>query len=213
MPTDRDDLIAGLAADLQPVTPMKRSSGLLLVALATLATVGVVVTWEGLAPTLASGQVSSNTALANGLLLMLGTAAAVATVAMALPRVGTRYDGPKWATATASIFPAAGMALLMQGSMQAALIDAEHGWRCAVNGSLAAVFVAVALLFWLRRGAPVALHRAGLWLGVAAGALGSVAYGLTCPLDGVSHLGIWHFLPAAICAGVGSLVVPRLVRW
>lgn len=214
MPTNsRDELIAELAADLRPVEPMKPLSGLLLVAFGALITAAAVIALEGLAPNFAKGQVSPNAALANGLLLVLGVAAAAATVAMASPRVGARYDGPKWATAMAAIFPLAGVVLLWQGSDRAVLLDAEHGWRCAAYGSAASGLIAAALLVWLRRGAPVSLTRAGVWLGVAAGALGSAIYGLSCPLDSVQHLGIWHFLPVAIWAGLGAAFVPRLVRW
>lgn len=210
---NQDDLIAELAADLRPVNPIRPRSGLLLVALAALATAGAVVAWAGLAPALASGHVSPNTALANGLLLMLGVSAAVATVGMASPSVGARYDGPRWAMAMAAVFPVAGGVLLLQGSDASSLEHTLHGWRCAVRGCVASALVAAVLLVWLRRGAPVSLTRAGVWLGVAAGALGSATYGLSCPLDSVDHLGIWHFIPVAVCAAMGAFLVPKIVRW
>lgn len=214
MPKDsRNDLIAELTAELRPVRPMKPLSGLLLVAFGALITAAAVVALTGLAPDFAKGEVSPNFAVANGLLLMLGLSAAAATVAMGSPRVGARYDGPRWAAAMAAIFPLAGLVLLWQGADQTALLDAEHGWRCAAYGSAAGGLVAATLLAWLRRGAPVSLTRAGIWLGVAAGALGSAIYGLSCPFDSVHHLGIWHFLPVAVCAGLGAVFVPRLVRW
>lgn len=214
MPTNtRNDLIAGLAADLHPVRPMRARTGLALVAAAVGITVGTVLALAGLAPSVASGNFSFNFALANGLLLMLGIAAAAATVAMASPRVGAKYDGPKWAAAMAAIFPLAGAVLLYQGSGTSAAIDARQGWECALSGTAAATLIAGVLVAWLRRGAPVALTRAGTWLGVAAGALGSAAYGLSCPYETVQHLGIWHFLPVIICGAAGMVLVPRLVRW
>ncbi len=208
-----DHLIAALADDLRPIKPMRRSRGLLLVALAALTTVGAVLLLSGLAPALAHGHISANQALANGLLLMLGASATAATIAMAFPRVGSRYDGPKWAIAMAAIFPIASVLLLVQASDPASLIGARHGIRCALAGSAAAALIGGVLLFWLRRGAPVSLTRAGVFLGVGAGALGSAIYGLSCPLDDLQHLGIWHFLPVAVCALIGAFAVPRLVKW
>ena len=49
--------------------------------------------------------------------------------------------------------------------------------------------------------------------GLAAGALGSVAYGITCPLDDLAHVGLVHIVPVGIAALIGRLVVPPLIRW
>lgn len=53
----------------------------------------------------------------------------------------------------------------------------------------------------------------GFYTGVAAGALGSLAYGLSCPFDAIGHLGIWHVAPVAVSAALGRLGVPVLIRW
>ena len=81
------------------------------------------------------------------------------------------------------------------------------------DGVVASLVVAIAAVAFLRRGAPVAIERAGWLVGLAAGALGSVAYGITCPLDTLTHVGIVHVAPVAIGAVLGRIVVPRLIRW
>ena len=86
-------------------------------------------------------------------------------------------------------------------------------WECTTYGVTAGLLVAIAAILFLRRGAPVSIERAGWLTGLAAGALGSVAYGITCPLDTIVHVGIVHVAPAAIGAALGRLVVPPLIRW
>lgn len=49
--------------------------------------------------------------------------------------------------------------------------------------------------------------------GLAAGALGAAAYGLSCSLTGETHLGIWHVVPVFAMVLAGRFVVPHLVRW
>ena len=88
-----------------------------------------------------------------------------------------------------------------------------YGLDCFLAGSAFSVLTFAALVGWLRRGAPVSPTLAGTFTGIAAGALGSFAYGLACPIDTLAHLGIWHALPVALGALVGRLGVPPLVRW
>ena len=47
----------------------------------------------------------------------------------------------------------------------------------------------------------------------AAGAIGTLLYGLSCPIDSVTHLGIWHVVPVAVAAVAGRLIVPRMIAW
>jgi hypothetical protein len=70
-----------------------------------------------------------------------------------------------------------------------------------------------AMVWWLRRGAPVSPQRAGLQTGLAAGALGTFAFGLSCDYDTVAHLGVWHVVPVVLATLAGRLIVPPLVRW
>lgn len=214
MTDDPNRLIAELADDLSPVRALRRRHGLLLTALALAMTMLAVVAFNGLRPGLAEGRFSVFFLLVNGLLLVLGLASATAVVAMASPRVSARHDGPKWAMATAAVLPLAALVLLaVHYGEWLALLGSEIGLHCFAEGSLASILTAGALLAWLRRGAPVAPARAGLMLGVAAGSLGSFAYGLSCPVDTLYHLAIWHFLPVVLGALLGRAAVPALVRW
>jgi hypothetical protein len=210
----RNILIDELAEHLRPVRAMRPRDGLLLAASAVLATLGAVLVAFGSRPGLMSGQFSVFFPLANGLLLLLGVAAATSTVAMASPRVGNRHDGTKWAMAMAAVLPLTAIALLAANQPESFhIFGPDSGADCFVNGTIASTLVAAALVWWLRRGAPVTPRQAGLHLGVAAGALGSVAYGISCPADSLYHLAIWHFLPVPLMGLAGMLAAPPLVRW
>jgi hypothetical protein len=73
--------------------------------------------------------------------------------------------------------------------------------------------VAINLVVVLRRGAPVSSERAGWLTGVASGALGAFAYNFHCPFNSLIYIGFWYTLAVGICAVIGRLVVPRLIRW
>lgn len=213
MTRDRDNLIAGLTEELAPVRAYSPRDGAILVTLAVLATVLAVDFFQGLWSGVITGEAEPFFWVTNGLLLLLGLASGSAVIAMASPHVGSRHDAPNWAAAMVAILPiAAIISVLPHGHGPSALVD-PVSFHCLISSVIASTVTGGALLIWLRRGAPVSLERAGWFTGLAAGALGAVAYGLSCPITTVTHLGIWHVLPVAITAAVGRLVIPRLVSW
>ena len=144
---------------------------------------------------------------------MVGAAATFAVLKMASPHVGNRHDGARWATAMIVLLPlTAVLTLGLIGALNQMASD-MHGLSCFVAGTAFSLLTGGALVAWLRRGAPVSLKSAGLYTGIAAGATGTFAYGLACPIDDLAHLGTWHVLPIVVSAMVGRLVVPSLVRW
>ncbi len=206
-------LIARLAEELEPVRPIRIVHGLALLALAIVVTIGLVALWRGLWTGPAEGEAAAIFFVANGLIGLVGLASARAVVRMAGPRVGARQDGSRWLLAALALLPATA---LLVGALDGSLawqVHAPHGPLCFLAGTASGAVVATALVAWLRRGAPVAPNVAGFYTGVAAGALGSFAYGLSCPVDTIGHLGLWHVAPVAVSAALGRVVVPRLVRW
>lgn len=212
-PRSRAELIASLSEEITPVRRVKPAQGYALIALGCVvaAVISIVVhrLWSGIL----DGEASSYFWIINGLLLVLGVASTVGLVAGALPRVGARGNAPAWAAAMLAVVPVAaslGIATAAPGSGAA---DGLMYWKCALYALCAGTLVAGAAIAVLRRGAPVALERSGWLTGLAAGSLGSIAYGITCPLDSLAHVGIIHVLPVAIAAVIGRLVVPPLIRW
>lgn len=206
-------LIAKLADDLAPVRPMKLTHGFALVAAATVLTVAAVAWWQGLWSGPAEGRAAAMFFIANGLTALVGLASARAAVRMAAPRVGNRQDAPRWTLAALATLP---VTALLLAALEGGFARHDHmadGLHCFLAGTTSGIAVAAALVLWLRRGAPVAPNAAGFYTGVAAGALGSFAYGLSCPFDTIGHLGLWHVAPVAMSAALGRIAIPALIRW
>lgn len=208
-----ETLIARLADDLTPVRPMRSASGLALVAAALAGTLFSVWLAGGFWSDMLAGDAAPFFYVTHGLLLVLGLASASAVVALARPSVGNRQDAPKWAAAMVAILPLTVLSIaFVTGAGTAGLVD-EHSTHCLTSGIAASALAFVAMAYWLRRGAPVSTQTASLFAGIAAGAIGSFSYGLSCPIDSTAHLGLWHVLPVPICGILGRLILPRLIRW
>ncbi len=208
-----NSLIDELSYDLDPVRPLRLSGGLALVALAVIATVVLVELLDGLWRGVMAGEASPMFFITNGMLALLGAAASFAVLRMASPHVGNTHDGARWSAGMLALLPITALMMLGVGGFAAAVMEDMYGLGCFLAGSAFGLVTAGALIVWLRRGAPVSLAAAGTYTGIAAGALGSFAFGLACPVDDIGHLGIWHVAPVLLCGIFGRFAVPPLVRW
>ncbi len=211
----REDLIAALSQDITPVRRVRPREGAVLIGFATIivsiASIALTGWWSGLL----TGEASGYFLITNGLLLVLGAASTAALVKSALPRVGPRASAPFWGAGMLAILPLGVIINLLSGRGNHAYngLNDPFALHCTAASLGAAALVAIATVLWLRRGAPVSLERAGWLTGLAAGSLGTLAYGITCPLDTFSHVGLWHIAPVAIAAFIGRLAVPPMIRW
>jgi hypothetical protein len=214
MQQSSDALIAELVSGLEPVKPLRFGEGLALVIVAAGLTALAVAGLAGLRADLAAGHLSPMALVANGLYLGLGLAASVTVVIMSRPQIGSDHSGWRWAAGMAGLLPLAGViALLGRGTGPMMMAQMADGATCLAAGSVASALVFVMLTLWLRRGAPTSPERAGLVTGIAAGAIGIAAFSLHCADDDIVHIGLWHGAVVAAMAGLGRMVVPRLVRW
>ena len=213
MDRNRDAFIANLTDDLEPVRAFRKRDGMIVLGAALAATAAGVALYHGFWGGIAEGEAAAMFWIANGLMLLLGLVSAGTVIAMASPQVGSTREAPKWAAAMVGVLPFAALAtVLSQGAKGGALAD-PYGWYCVSSAIAASLLLAAAMVVWLRRGAPVSAPAAGWLTGLASGALGTVIYGFACPIDSVTHLGIWHVVPVAVAALIGRLAVPPLVRW
>lgn len=212
-PQSRADLIASLTQDITPIRQVKPQHGAIIVGAATLIAGLISIAAFGLWPGLITGRASGYFWITNGLLAVLGAASTAALVASALPRVGARANAPIWGAAMVGVLPFAGLLSVLPAITGSGAVSVTMYWECAAYGMAAGSLIAIAAIAFLRRGAPVSLERAGWMTGIAAGSLGSLAYGITCPLDSLSHVGIIHIVPVAIAAVIGRIAVPPLIRW
>ncbi|MGB7418585.1 MAG: DUF1109 domain-containing protein [Erythrobacter sp.] len=206
-------LIKDLAADLKPVRAFRARDGLLLTGAAVVISLLIVALIHGFWHGAIEGTASPFFYLGNGLLTIFGFACAASVVRMASPSVGNNYSGAYWMLAMLGVLPVVALTGIGTGDHAHDIFKDPYGLECALHGSAVALVTAVAFTGWLRRGAPVDANRAGLLTGLASGALGGAAYGLSCPLDTLGHVAIWHVLPVAIAGFLGRMVLPRLLRW
>jgi hypothetical protein len=105
-------------------------------------------------------------------------------------------------------------ALLIQPSAAWGHMVMGTDWvMCVLCIPLFATIPFIALIWTLRQGAPTNLRRAGAVAGLVAGAVGAVAYAFHCPDDSIPFIALWYGVMVALCALVGAIVGPRLLRW
>lgn len=207
-----DPLIARLADDLRPVRAQRARTGWTWLLLAALATgVGVQLAF-GLKPGQALQPEGRWFLLGEALLATLGIACAAAVIRMAAPQ-RTGRPVACWVALASALMPAAALMLWALGSPLAGTPWAPGHGMCAALGTVSGALVAAALVFWWRRGAPASPARAGLYAGLASGALGSALYGLSCPQPGFAHWALWHFVPVLVLGLAGYVLLPRFLRW
>ncbi|EMD84607.1 DUF1109 domain-containing protein [Pacificimonas flava] len=213
MKREANSLIDDLAENLVPVRPVQPARGMAIVASAAAATMVLVAMFMGFRSDLFAGSMSAFFFITNGMIGLFGIAATLTVVRMANPRVGGGNIGVAWAAGMLFVLPASLLAVYGPTAMLGRVGSDPHGIDCFLVSACAGSLTFAALVFWLRRGAPVSLRSAGQWTGAAAGAVGSFAYGLACPFDSIAHLGVWHLAPLLLLAVIGRFAVPPLIRW
>jgi len=205
-----DDLVVSLA----PVRRVRKRTGLLVVAAATLLAIALSAPVFGLRPDLAAMNPAEIVLLRSGALLLTGIAAALAVTASASPGVGSRREGWRWALGAMLLFPAASGLLILGGAPYPLEILAASSVPYCIGISLSSALAIGGLLTaWLRRGAVTELRRAGWLTGLAAGALGTFVYNLGCPSNSVHYVALWYGISVGSAALAGRLMVPPLLRW
>lgn len=215
---NRDDLIAALTQNVTPVARVRPRQGAALIAFATVAAGIACIVIFGFWAGMINGAASPYFWISNLLLAIVGASSTTALVSTVTPRVGAHSSAPEWSTAMLAVLPVAAFIAIM--SVEA---GHDHGagladpglayWECAAYGLGASSIIAVAAILFLRRGAPVSLNRAGWLIGLSSGSLGALAYNLTCPLDSLAHVGVWHVAPVFMAAVFWRYAAPPLIKW
>ena len=206
--------IETLVADLQPVRPVDPRGGALLAVAAFAVTGAVVAAFFGLRPDIVAGDPHPMVMMREGMLLILGFASLAAVIASARPGVGQSSTGWRWALAAALLFPLISIGLSANnGGFPVEVLFWVDGPYCLAISISGGLLIGGALALWLRRGAPTALNRMGWLVGLTAGSFGTFAYGLHCASITVFYVGLWYTAAVALCALLGRLIVPRLIRW
>jgi len=93
------------------------------------------------------------------------------------------------------------------------IVLGAHWATCLYCVPLFAVIPFAALIWALRKGAPVNLKRTGAIAGLVAGALGAAVYAFHCSDDSLPFIAVWYGAMIALCAWLGSRLGPWLLRW
>lgn len=205
--------IADLVDDLEPVRHLSLRNGMAFAIITTLGAIILTVMIGGMRPDLRAGHPSEMFLLRAGMLLLLGSASAYSLLSMASPSVGKHNNGWKIALSAAALFPLAAIIVAMGGNIGPALSEMRNGFQCMAMSFIGAMATAIPMVIWLRRGAPTSPTRAGWLTGVASGGFGAFAYNFHCPFESIVYIGLWYSLSVGLCAVVGRLIVPRLIRW
>lgn len=211
------DMVA-LVDDLVPVRLVKRRDSLMLAAGATIIASLVVALIYGARADILAGNPHPIVIIRAGLLLLLGLATTLAVGAAARPSIGKPQNGWMWALAAAAVMPMAALAqflyLYTSGQpLDLFTADFQFGPRCLMVSSVSALWIASFMTWWLRRGAPIALNRAGWLVGIAAGSFGTFSFNVYCNSVSIFYIGLWYSLSVLFCAILGRLIVPHLIRW
>lgn len=210
-----DELIDGLADELEPVRPRRVVRGSLWAGLAWVASAAALLWFSGARHDVASGAMMPPLPMLSfWLIAALGLAATWSALRMGLPGVGRDYSGWRWAGLAALALPLTAIVVGL-GDTHAAMESArpQNGMGCLIEGLVAGLGVGAALFCWLKGGAPTSPTRAGWVIGLAAGAAGVTIVALHCPSNDMIHIALWHGLAVVLSGAAGRLFLPRLLRW
>lgn len=210
-----DDLINMLGTNVEPVASSKRRAALLAaLGIGAAAALCLIFVMFGVPGEAFGGNFLGITLLT--LAYTLGLAAAGARFLSMAARPGKAGRGAL-----------AVIGLLLLGLIAVAVIVLSlarpSGWSamlfgpqwaaCLVCIPLAAIIPFSSLVWYLRNEAPTRLRLTGAVAGLVAGAIGATAYALHHPGGSLPFVALWFGGPLILCALLGAILGPRLLRW
>jgi hypothetical protein len=205
--------IQNLVDDLSPVRAANPARSVTFPIAAMIAVLCSIAAIYGVRQDVLNGAPDVMFLLRSGTLLLLGLASAWAVIRMASPSVGRHENGWKIALAAALLFPLAGILVSIKQDPVPAMQAMQSGFQCLRLSVISGLFIALPMIFTLRRGAPTSPFLAGWVTGIAAGGLGAFVYNFHCPFNNIIYIGFWYSMAVGICAIAGRLVIPPLIRW
>jgi hypothetical protein len=155
-------------------------------------------------------------AKALALAFTLGVAAAGATLLIRSAQPGRRGSKPLLVVGMLLVALVAAACATLAASSPAAWGDMIFGpqWAaCLICIPLFALAPFASLIWALRKGAPTNLAWAGAAAGLVAGALGATAFAVHHAGGSIPFIAVWYGGAIVLCAAVGAILGPRLLRW
>ncbi len=221
-----EDFIEMLGTNLEPVRGGQfRKTLFIALAVAVVAASASCLTWcmlimpaMPIMPTMPSDAMSWRhvgfTAIA--LVLTLGLAGVGARVLFRSARPGLPARRPIILMGVLFLVVVSGAIValaVIDPAARSTMILGGQGGTCLICIPMFAVIPFVAFIWALRKGAPTHLALAGAIAGLVAGALGAAAVVVNQTADSLPLIALWYGGPIALCALVGGILGPRLLRW
>ena len=210
-----EDLIAALAAGVEPVDPRAPRRRLLLAALAgaTLA-LPLMIVLLGFNPLLAQAAQTPMFWIKLAFVAIAAVAAFALLRRLATPGARLRRSAIALALPFVVLWLLAATVLAATAASDRLPLVLGSTWSaCPLNIALLSA-PAFALTLWaLRTLAPTRLPLAGAVAGVLAGSLGSTVYTLHCPEMAAPFIGVWYVLGMLLPAVAGALLGRFVLRW
>jgi hypothetical protein len=113
-----------------------------------------------------------------------------------------------------ALFAAAAVVLvLVHPAAWSGMLFGPSWAACLICIPLFAAAPFASLIWALHQGAPTNLVRAGAITGLVAGALGAAVFAIHHPAGSIPFIALWYGGPIVLCALVGAIIGPRLLRW
>jgi hypothetical protein len=211
--SNTDQLIERLAADVSPVRrlidPRRRAA--LWVALA-LVCVGLGISYFGIRSDLPGAMTFLPFLVRIGLLVATMWLSVVAALQLSVPgadeRAWTRWWPLLLLGALVAVTAAEFMVVAVVGDVGSPL----RAWRCVRKLTYVGALPALGAIVLIRRAAPLDPVWTALLGLVAAGAAGALTSEIACPIRFPMHVMLWHVLPIAVYATLGTAAVWLVVR-
>ena len=211
--SNTDQLIDRLVADASPVRrlvdPRRRAA--LWTALA-LVCIGLGVAYFGVRRDLAGAMMLLPFLARVALLVATMWLSVVAALRLSVPgedeRAWTRWWPLLFLGALISVVAAELVLVWVVGEAGSPL----RGWTCVRKLTFVGILPAFGAMVLIRRAAPLDPVWAALLGLVAAGAAGALTSELACPVRVPMHVMLWHVLPIAVYAAVGTAAVWLVVK-
>ncbi|KKB80219.1 hypothetical protein VW35_07335 [Devosia soli] len=210
-----DDLIARLAADLEP-TPRHAVERRILLSL--LMGMLVTVLWAYLVFDLMLGRTFGGADSVAMFWTKFGYTLALGLLGLAAAPVLVRPDGRIiWPLVGAGLLAlmalGSGTMMWMRADWPMDMLMGRTAMVCPWLIVLAALPVLIALLAAMRRLAPRSPAMAGLAAGLVAGGFGAWVYAFYCGETGMMFIAVWYSLGIGLTALLGAALGRTLLRW
>ena len=210
-----DELINMLGTNLEPVKGgTLRNTVVIALVVGAVATFCLVLAMFGLPAAALGGEYSGLKVLALAFTLGLVSAGANFLIRSARPGEPGRQPLVLIGLLFFAILLAGLVALILaHPTAWGGMVFGPQWAACLVCIPLFAVAPFASLVWALRRGAPTNLMRTGAIAGLVAGALGATMFAFHHTSGSIAFIGLWYGGPILLCAVVGAILGPRLLRW